>query len=507
MEVLIHAFTLISNYQVIFAVVLAGSFGLFMGAMPGLTSSMTLALLVPITFFLDPIPALAVMASAATMAIFAGDIPGALLKIPGTPASAAYCEDANMLTKQGKAFHALGLGLIASVIGGFISVVILFLGAPILARFALNFSSYEYFWLACLGLSCATLVSSEQPQKGFASLLLGLLVATIGLDQTTGYARFTFGNVDLMGGISFIPMMIGMFALAEVLNTLTQKEKKDSNKVAQIKTASIGTLLHKTWNMKSGVTRSSLIGTLTGAIPGAGADIASWVSYALSKKLSKQPELYGKGSEEGISSASAANNASIAGGWIPSLVFGIPGDSGAAIIIGVLYLKDLAPGPTLFLYNPEILYATFGIFLLANLFLFFAGFKLIKLSSYILRVPYSVLAPLIILFCVLGSFSINNSWFGVIVMCVSGLVGWLMIQAKMPVAPAILGMVLGPLLEKNLLTSIVKSQGNIISFFERPVAGTIGGITIVIWALIIVSFIRKSFQKREVEEQTNFEAN
>ncbi len=250
MDIFTQSFLLISNYQVIIAIIAAGSFGLFMGAMPGLTSSMTLALLVPITFFLDPIPALAVMASAGTMAIFAGDIPGALLKIPGTPASAAYCEDAHALTRQGKAFNALGLGLIASVIGGFVSVSILLVGAPILAKFALKFSSYEYFWLACLGLSCATLVSSNQPQKGFASLLLGLLVATIGLDQTTGYARFTFDSIDLMGGISFIPMMIGMFALAEVLNVLSRKQKSQSTSIKQIKSASAISLFQKSWKMR-----------------------------------------------------------------------------------------------------------------------------------------------------------------------------------------------------------------------------------------------------------------
>ena len=187
MDILTSAAVLLFQPTVLLVILLGGVFGLVMGAMPGLTASMTLALMVPITFFLDPIPALAIMVSAGTMAIFAGDIPGALLKIPGTPASAAYCEDAHTLTKEGKACTALGLGLIASVIGGFISVLILTFGAPVLAKFALNFSSYEYFWLACLGLSCATLVAADNPAKGLSSLLIGLFVATIGLDQTTGY--------------------------------------------------------------------------------------------------------------------------------------------------------------------------------------------------------------------------------------------------------------------------------------------------------------------------------
>ncbi|GLO62610.1 C4-dicarboxylate ABC transporter permease [Vibrio sp. MACH09] len=481
------ALSLLMQPSVFLAILGGGSFGLIMGAMPGLTASMTLALMVPITFFLDPIPALAVMASAGTMAIFAGDIPGALLKIPGTPASAAYCDDAHKLTQKGKAYTALGLGLIASVIGGFISVLILAFGAPLLAKFALNFSSYEYFWLACLGLSCATLVAADNPAKGFTSLLIGLFVATIGLDQTTGFARFTFNNIDLMGGISFIPAMIGMFALAEVLKVVTSKSDASANQSQyQIIRSKKSQLFKKSWKMKGNIVRSGLLGTLVGAIPGAGADIAAWVSYALAKRFSKNPDQYGHGSEEGIASASSANNSSIAGGWIPSLVFGIPGDSGAAIIIGVLYLKDLAPGPTLFLYHPEILYAAFGVFFIANLLLLFLGFGMIRVSSYVLKVPYPILAPLVLLFCVMGSFAINNSWFGVTVMVASGLLGWIMIKARIPVAPAILGMVLGPLLEKNFLTSVVKSDANLLQFFDRPISFTLGALTIIIWSWMLI---------------------
>lgn len=490
MDSISAAASLLLQPAVFLAILGGGTFGLVMGAMPGLTASMTLALMVPITFFLDPIPALAIMASAGTMAIFAGDIPGALLKIPGTPASAAYCEDAYSLTRQGKAYTALGLGLIASVVGGFISVFILAFGAPLLAKFALNFSSYEYFWLACLGLSCATLVASDNPIKGFSSLLIGLLVATVGLDQTTGFSRFTFHNIDLMGGVSFIPAMIGVFALAEVLKVVTQRKQSvvQQSQYQVIRSKKVE-LFQKTWKMKGEIVRSGLLGTIIGAIPGAGADIAAWVSYAVAKKLSKRPEEYGHGSEEGIVSASSSNNSSIAGGWIPSLVFGIPGDSGAAIIIGVLYLKDLAPGPTLFLYHPEVLYAAFGVFFVANILLLFLGFGMIRMSSRILKVPYPILAPLVLLFCVMGSFAINNSWFGVVIMLCAGLIGWVMLHARIPVAPAILGMVLGPLLEKNFLTSIVKSGSEIAAFFDRPLSFILGLMTVLIWSWMITKTI------------------
>ncbi|WED24933.1 tripartite tricarboxylate transporter permease [Vibrio sp. JC009] len=508
MDNIYSAAALLLQPAVFLAILGGGTFGLVMGAMPGLTASMTLALMVPITFFLEPIPALAIMASAGTMAIFAGDIPGALLKIPGTPASAAYCDDAHALTKKGKAYNALGLGLIASVIGGFISVVILAFGAPMLAKFALSFSSYEYFWLACLGLSSATLVASDSPAKGFSSLLIGLFIASIGLDQTTGYSRFTFHNVNLMGGISFIPAMIGVFALAEVLKVVTQKTlpSVQSSKYEIVKSNKLE-LFRKCWRMKAGITRSGLLGTIIGAIPGAGADIAAWISYALAKKFSKQPERYGHGSEEGIASASSANNSSIAGGWIPSLVFGIPGDSGAAIIIGVLYLKDLAPGPTLFLYHPEVLYAAFGVFFVANLLLLFLGFGMINVSSKLLKVPYPILGPLVLLFCVMGSFAINNSWFGVMVMLIAGIVGWVMIYAKIPVAPAILGMVLGPLLEKNFLTSVVKSGSELTAFFDRPVSFTLGSLTVIIWLWMITKTVASPLitRKRAMNERLSLD--
>ena len=479
-----QSLSLVFQTEVLVALLAGGAFGLFLGALPGLTATMALALLVPMTFFLEPVPALSLMLSAGSMAIFAGDLPAALLRIPGTPASAAYCDDTFRLTQDGKAEIGLGLGLLASVFGGLIGSMLLTLSAPLLARVAMNFSSYEYFWLACLGLTCAALVSRSTPLKGVISLLIGLLAATVGLDSTTGYPRFTFGSVEMMGGISFIPVMIGMFAVAELV--YSTMGTPPVYKIPEQRFGSFAsTIFDRAWRYRWHAARGSLLGTLIGALPGAGADIAAWVSYAVAKRFSKSPGKFGKGSEEGIVAASSANNSSIAGGWIPTLVFGIPGDSGAAIIIGVLYLKDLAPGPTLFLYKPEVLYAVFIAFFLANFLLLFMGTAMIRLSTNILRIPFAILCPLIMLFCIVGAFAMNNSYFGVAVMMAAGAVACAMKGSGIPLAPAILGMVLGALLERTFLTSMVKANGDPLMFFSRPIAMVLGVITLSIWMLQI----------------------
>lgn len=480
MEHFIAALPLIFDPYVLLVILLSGLFGLFMGAIPGLSATMATALLVPVTFFIPPVPALAAIVTTTAMAIFAGDLPGALLRIPGTPASAAYADEAFALTRKGKAELALGTGLVAAVIGGLFGAVVLTFSAPILAKAALRFSSYEYFWLACLGLTCAAFISGSNPIKGSISLLIGLLIATVGLDPMSGQARFTFGSVELMGGINFIPAMIGMFALAEVLRVVTATKPPPVVKQTSIGNvfAGLGGVLSK---YRINLMRGSVIGVLVGALPGAGSDIAAWISYAVSKRFSKNKEKYGTGHVEGLVDACSSNNAGLGGTWIPALVFGIPGDSITAIVIGVLYVKGMNPGPTVFLENPELIYAVFISFFIANLLLLPLGFLAIKSSKQLLRVPRSVLMPLILMFCIVGTFAINNSVFGVGVLLVLGLVAYLMEENGFPIAPTILGLVLGPLLEDSFMTSMIKGDGNLLTFFERPISIVLGVITVSIW--------------------------
>src|SRR6476660_6416381 len=449
-------------------VMLAASlFGLFVGAVPGLTATMATALLVPVTFFMAPVPAIAAIVTATAMAIFSGDIPGCLMRMPGTPASAAYTDEAYAMTKKGQADTALGAGLVFSAVGGLFGTAVLMLSAPTLAEFALNFSSFEYFWLVLLGLTCAVFITSDRPLKGFVSLLLGLLIACVGLGNPAALPRFTFGSVELLGGIGMIPMMIGMFAISEIIRYAV-----DTNPTLKIVDKPIGNVFKGMWRLARKypvqILRGSALGTLVGALPGAGADIAAWMSYAMSKKFSKEPEKFGTGQVEGIVESGSANNSALAGAWIPALVFGIPGDSITAIVIGVLYMKNMNPGPTLFTTNPQNIYAVYLLFIIANLIMLPMGYLCIKVAKRILKVPRDVLMPVILLFCIVGAFAINNTAFDVGIMLVAGLVAWLLEENGFQITPLILGVVLGGMLEDNFVSSMITADGNVLAFFGRP---------------------------------------
>ena len=450
---------------------------------------MATALLVPVTFFMDPVPAIAAIVTATAMAIFSGDIPGCLLRIPGTPASAAYTDEAYAMTRKGKSEVALGAGLVFSAIGGLFGTVVLVTAAPALAEVALKFSSFEYFWLVCLGLSCAVFISAGSTAKGLVALLIGLFIGTIGLDNPAGQPRFTFGSVELMGGVSFIPAMIGLFAVSEVLRAMAATRERPSPEGGAITGIFTGQWqLFKRYPVQ--VLRGSALGTLIGALPGAGADIAAWIAYAVSKKFSREPEKFGTGHVEGIIESGAANNGAVSGAWIPALVFGIPGDSITAIVIGVLYVKGMNPGPTIFIRSPELIYAVFIVFFLANLIMLPLGWALIKVARQVLRVPTNVLMPIILMFCIVGSFAINNSVFGIGIMLALGVLGFLMEENGYPVAPTILGLVLGPMLEQNFITSMIKANGDLLAFFERPIAAGLGVLTIVVWLLPLIIALR-----------------
>ena len=473
-------------------VILASSvFGLFVGAVPGLTATMATALLVPVTFFMPAVPAIAAIVTATAMAIFSGDIPGCLLRIPGTPASAAYTDEAYAMTKNGQAEVALGAGLVFSAIGGLFGTLVLITAAPMLAEWALRFSDFEYFWLVLLGLTCAIFIATGDPLKGFVSLFIGLLITTIGVGNPAAHPRFTFGEPNLLSGIALVPMMVGMFAVSEVLRYAV-----DSRQTLVVAQAKIGNVFKGMWALTrkypKSILRGSVLGTLVGALPGAGADIAAWMSYGMSKKFSKEPEKFGTGHVEGIVESGAANNSALAGAWIPALVFGIPGDSITAIVIGVLYMKNLNPGPTIFINNAVAVYSVFIVFILANLLMIPLGFLAIKASKRILQVPRNILMPLILLFCVVGSYAINNTVFDVAIMLLFGLLAYLMEENGFPVAPAILGVVLGGMLEENFIKAMIKSDGSFLAFFSRPISAALGILTILVWlSPLILKLLRR----------------
>jgi putative tricarboxylic transport membrane protein len=490
-----QAFELVFQWDVLLTVFFAAMFGMFVGAVPGLTATMAIALLVPVTFFMEPIPAVGAMVTCAAMAIFAGDIPGTLLRIPGTPASAAYTHEAYAMTRKGEAEAALGANLLFSALGGLFGTLVLIIAAPYLAEVALRFSSVEYFWLALLGLTCAAFIGSGKPVKGAVSLLIGLFVATIGLNNPAAVPRFTFGNVELLAGIDFIAAMIGLFAVSEVLRSAATGAANLPALQASIGNPlrGWGRLIKTYWRQQ---VRGNAVGVSVGALPGAGADLAAWVAYAVSRRFSKTPEKFGTGHVEGIVEATSANNSAVGAAWVPALVFGIPGDTITAIVIGVLYVKGLNPGPTLFIFNPQNIYAIFMIFILANLIMIPLGFVAIKLGRQLLRVPRKILMPCILAFCMVGAFATNNATFNISIMLAFGVLGFFMEENDIPIAPCILGIVLGGMLEANFVTSMIKADGNLLEFFYRPIAAGLGIFTILVWTSPLIIWGVKTLRTR-----------
>ncbi len=494
MEALVYALELVFVPEVLIVLFLASVFGLFIGSIPGLTATMAVALLVPLTFFMDPVPAIGAVVATTATAIFAGDIPGALLRIPGTPASAAYVEESHLLSKKGRLELALGSNVICSAIGGLVGGVVFILAAPSLAEIALLFSSYEYFWLTILGLSCAVIISRGSQVKGTIALVFGLFLSTVGLDITMGYPRFSFGSVDLAAGISILPALIGSFAISEIIRKVTTTDLK-GEKIQQ----EIGNLLSGVggvlWRLRLNVLRGSTLGTLIGALPGAGADMAAYISFAIGKQYSKEKNKYGTGHVEALVDSSSANNASVSGAYVPALVFGIPGDTLTAIVIGVLFMKGINPGPTVFMNTPEFVYAIFIMFLLANICLVPLGIIAIKLSRYVLSVPPSLLFPMILLTCVIGTFAVHNAVFDIWVMLALGIIAYLMEENEIPIAPMILGLLLGKLVEDNFMASAIKANGQFLEFFSRPMAAFLGILTIAIWVLPAIFKIWRSLRQ------------
>ncbi|MFZ6761933.1 tripartite tricarboxylate transporter permease [Pseudoroseomonas sp. WGS1072] len=476
MSDLIDGFIMVGQMDVLVAILLSAIYGLVVGSLPGLSATMATALLVPVTFYLSPIAAVATIISASAMAIFSGDIPGCLLRIPGTPASAAYTDEAYAMTRKGQAEMALGIGLWFSAIGGIVGTLSLMVMAPALAEVALNFSSFEYFWLAVLGLMCATLVARSSPVKAIASMLLGLLFSCIGMENPAGAPRFTFGMTDLLGGIEPLPALVGVFALSEVMRALATAEPPP------LPRRKFGSILAGQWSLTRRfqwpMWRGNVVGIIIGVLPGAGADMAAWVSYALSKRFSKTPEKFGTGHPEGLVEAGASNNASLASGWVPALLFGIPGDTITAIAIGVLYMKGLNPGPTLFTERASSMYALYIIFILANIIMIPLGILMIHLATRVLRAPRASIMPVILMLCAMGAFATGNNLFAILLVGFFGVLGYIMERNGYPVAALVLGIVMGSMVEQSFVTSLIKSDNSLLPFFERPISAVLATITL-----------------------------
>lgn len=467
--------------------------GICIGALPGLTATMGVALLLPLTFGMDAVSGILMLLGIYVGAIYGGSISAILLHTPGTPASAATAIDGYEFTKRGEAGRALGIATMGSYVGGIVSCICLLLISPQLAKLALKFSSAEFFLLAVFGLCIISNISGKDIWKGLICGFLGILTASIGIDSVTSYIRFS-DNVNLLSGVQYIAVMIGLFAMSQAFETIEDIFSKDEVTVKVTK------LLPTKEDMKTIMRTSTitgLIGTIIGIIPGAGADIGSFVGYNTAKGFSKNKELYGKGAPDAVAASEGGNNGVTGGALIPMLTLGVPGDAVAAIMIGALTIQGLTPGPMLFQENKVLVYTIFVGMFVANTCMVLLGFSCIRIFTKVLSVPKTVLTPIIFMLCVIGSYAMRNNLFDVGIMLFAGIVGYFLGKIKIPTSPAILGLILGPMAEKNFRTALLKSGGDYSVFVG----------TVICWffiALILISLfggkVKDKLMKKKVQD-------
>ena len=479
-----------SSPSVIGLALLASLVGVIIGALPGLTATMGLALMTTLTIKLPSSQALLILICTYVGAIYGGSRSAILLNIPGTPASAASCLDGYALARQGLAGRAMGIATTGSVLGTLIGMFFLAGFTPILGNLALKFGAYEFFWLALFGVLIAGTLTGNDPLKGWIAGLAGLFVATIGQEPQYGLERFSFGVRDLAGGIQLVPALVGAFGFAELLTAI--KERQAPVKINPFDTVipKLGDVV-KHWRT---ILRSGLIGTGVGIVPGVGEDVAAWSSYAAAKRASKEPELYGKGSIEGLMAAETGDNACVPGAVIPVLTLAIPGSAPAAVLMAAMIIHGVKPGPLIMVESPQFVYDVVAMMFFATVGILIYGLVLTKLLVQVLRVPQHLIVPIIFVLCTVGAFAISGRLFDVQVMLVFGLVGFALRHWGYPMAPLVLGIVLGDLLEKNLRRALLLSDGDLTPFFTRPISAVFAALIIgtVGWKLWSLRRARKA---------------
>lgn len=488
MDIVIEALINVIQPDVII-ILLAGIFlGISIGVLPGLTSTMGVALLLPITFGMGQITGILLLIGVYFGSVYGGSLTAILINTPGTPASAATAMDGYALSRRGFAHKALMTSTISAATGGFLSVLILIFVAPQLASFALKFSAPEYFALAFFGISIISSLAAKSLVKGLIAGVIGLIIATIGMDPMGGFPRFTFETQELTSGINFIPVMIGLFAASEAF---TSMEDVFSKRNFQVTVEKIKLKWIEFKSIILTILQSSAIGTFIGMIPGAGADIAAFVAYNEAQRFSKNKDEFGKGSLAGVAAPESAGNAVTGGAMIPLLTLGIPGDAVTAVLLGALMVQGIQPGPMLFETDGPLVYTLFVGMLVANIFILIFGLLGVRLFTKILLVPRTILMPIILILSVIGSYALGNNYFDVLVMLVAGVIGYFMKKYGFPVSPLILGLILGPMLESNLRRSLVMSQGDISILFTRPIAAVLIVLAVVtLFTPIIKSYIQ-----------------
>ena len=464
--------------------------GLVVGAMPGLGPLMGIILLLPVAIGLPPVAAMGFLIAIFVGGSCGGSISAILLRIPGTPLAAATLFDGYPLAQKGRASDAIGIAITSSAIGGLIGGVVLVFCAPILASFAANFAPPEYAMLAIMGLFAIVVISGGSIIKGLLAGCFGLLISTVGTDSFSTGLRFTFGSHNLLNGFHIVAVVVGLFAISEMA---AQMMKHDLLKIPDVKVARPGlhtiALTARHW---VNLIRSSAIGTFFGAIPGAGGVISSFTSYAVAKAAARPGENYGEGAEGGVVATESANNSTVGGTLVPTLSLGIPGDASSAMLLGALLILGFIPGPAMFENNPDVVGGIFMVYLASNVFLLIAGILATPLFVYVLRIPKVYLIPSILLLCSIGTFALQASVFDLQVMLVFGLIGILFRSADYPLAPVVIGMILGPILEANLRRSLLISREGYWIFLDRPVSATLVAVNVLLLAAMAYLTIKRA---------------
>ena len=486
MEPLFAGFYALLDPQLLVLLFAATLGGVIIGALPGLNATTGAALLLPFTITMDPIPAIAILTTIYCAATFAGAITAILINTPGTSASATTCLDGFPLAQRGEAGRALGMATVSSTIGGIFSVICLMLAAPLMARMAYNFAPPEYFALTVFGLSMLATIGNGTPMKNIIAGLLGILLATIGKDLLTTVERFTFGLNELSEGIGFVPVMIGIFGISELL---VQAERLNTDrKLIHLKAIKLPSRAdyRKVWKT---VLRSSGIGTFIGILPAEGATVASMIGYNEARRWSKTPDEFGKGAIEGIAGSEAANNSATGGAMVPTLALGIPGSPTAAVILAGLMVHGLQPGPTMFTKQADFAYAIFWAMLLVNVMFIFVGLFGAKIFARISFVPVQILWPIVFIFSIVGAYALDQSMLDVYIALASGVVGYFMRRFGYSVVPLAIGLILGGMLEKRLGQSLIMLDDQWWLMFTRPLSLLFFVLTIcalfgpIIWRL------------------------
>ena len=457
--------------------------GILGGAMPGVSPSMAVAILLPFTFGMSPTMGMVMLCAIYLASNYGGSITAVMINTPGTPSAVVTAFDGYPLAKNGRPGYGLGVSLVASVWGGFVGIIILILFSAPLAKVALKFWPAEYFSLALMGLSTVSSMAGKRWVESLMAVLLGLLLNTIGLDHVNGVNRFTFDILNLFDGFSFVPALIGLFALSEVFQNVEENDYSAYKTVTD--KVSVWPSVREYLSLKWSILRSGVLGTLIGIFPGAGGTIASFIAYDVEKRLSKHPEQFGQGALEGVAAAEASNSSSVGGALVPLLTLGIPGSASTAVLIGALMIHELRPGPELFTKHPDLVYTLFSSLFMANVVLYLLGTWGSRIWIKVTQVPKTVLYPMIFAFSIVGSFAVRSSVFDVGVCLGFGIVGWMLKKYHYPLSPIVLGLVLGALIETNLQMTLV--MGGPALLFTRPLSATLLAITAVllVWPVIV----------------------